>query len=261
MGVPFNTGQTQTTFNMTPAVSAGISAGSGAISSLINLGQAKKQRKHESELAKYSYEQERAMVKEQNEYNSIANQAKMYEESGFNKNLATGKFEPQSQIAKYNPPAAEYGKIDEQIGQRSMDQYQNVQMNNKQRQQMDANINATNAAAINTNTKTAGQLLTNSRFKQHTPLFLAQTQSAIAESNQRAKTGEANELLARKNLSIAEQKRIIETYKAEFLEANGYEVPKTLLQRLQLSLKDNVQEAFEQMGREGDNLLKRWGLK
>jgi len=60
-------------------------------------------------LAAYGYEQEKQMVKEQNEYNSPLNQMKRYTEAGLNPNLIYGQGTPgnQTMIAKYNAPRQE----------------------------------------------------------------------------------------------------------------------------------------------------------
>lgn len=57
-------------------------------------------------LAKYSYAQQRQMIREQNEYNSPVNQMARYKEAGLNPNLMFGNIGPgqQSEIAKYQAP-------------------------------------------------------------------------------------------------------------------------------------------------------------
>ncbi len=58
------------------------------------------------ELAEYSYDQQRQMIREQNEYNSPVNQMARYKEAGLNPNLMFGNIGAgqQSEIAKYTPP-------------------------------------------------------------------------------------------------------------------------------------------------------------
>lgn len=58
------------------------------------------------ELAQYSYEQQRQMIQEQNEYNSPVKQMERYKEAGLNPNLMFGNISSgdQGQIAKYQAP-------------------------------------------------------------------------------------------------------------------------------------------------------------
>lgn len=58
------------------------------------------------ELAEYSYEQQRQMIREQNEYNSPVNQMARYKAAGLNPNLIYGQIDggQQSEIAKFTPP-------------------------------------------------------------------------------------------------------------------------------------------------------------
>lgn len=57
-------------------------------------------------LARYSYEQQRQMIAEQNEYNTPKNQMARYQEAGLNPNLVynQGSSGNQSEIARYNAP-------------------------------------------------------------------------------------------------------------------------------------------------------------
>lgn len=74
------------------------------------------------QLAQYSYEQQRQMIQEQNEYNSPINQMSRYKEAGLNPNLLFGQISEgnQGEIAKYNPPHIEpvpVGNVPAMIGQ------------------------------------------------------------------------------------------------------------------------------------------------
>lgn len=64
--------------------------------------------KAQKELAQYSFEQQREMIREQNEYNSPLNQMKRYEEAGLNPNLIYGNGASsaglQTETAKYHAP-------------------------------------------------------------------------------------------------------------------------------------------------------------
>lgn len=102
---------------MTPAIAAGLIgaggsalAGAGNIASTILTNQANRQ------LAQYSYEQQKQMIAEQNEYNSPSAQMARYQEAGLNPNLIYGNISSgnQSQIAKYQAPTMQAPKIDMQ---------------------------------------------------------------------------------------------------------------------------------------------------
>ena len=74
------------------------------------------------QLAQYSYEQQRQMIQEQNEYNSPINQIARYREAGLNPNLLFGQISEgnQGEIAKYNSPHIEpvpVGNVPAMIGQ------------------------------------------------------------------------------------------------------------------------------------------------
>lgn len=68
--------------------------------------QADQANKQSKELAMYGFDQEKQMIKEQNEYNSPMNQMKRYTDAGLNPNLIYGQGTPgnQATIAKYNAP-------------------------------------------------------------------------------------------------------------------------------------------------------------
>lgn len=67
-------------------------------------------------LSKYSYEQQRKMIQEQNEYNSPLQQMKRYQEAGLNPNLIYGNGQSsagnQSGIAQYHVPNTQAPYID-----------------------------------------------------------------------------------------------------------------------------------------------------
>ncbi|AXL15366.1 hypothetical protein [Microviridae sp.] len=181
MGLPLNTKQTSS--NMSALGAAGIGAGADLISGIFNIGQARKQRKHERELAKYSYEQQREMIREQNQYNSPANQANLYEEAGYNRHLGLGDFKPQTDIAKYNPPPQEYGKIDAQIGTRAVDKYQQARMTNVQTNNLRAQTDYTNAQRRKTNIDALGSALNNKKVAAFIPKELERIQADINKTN------------------------------------------------------------------------------
>lgn len=73
------------------------------------------------ELAKYSYDQQKQMIAEQNAYNSPVEQMKRYEEAGLNPNLIYGSGQAsagnQQSIAKYDAPHIERMDIGQAVSQ------------------------------------------------------------------------------------------------------------------------------------------------
>lgn len=97
--------------NNVPVVSAGISAGAGILGGIANIGSTLLANRANRKLAEYSYEQQRQMIREQNEYNSPKAQMARYMEAGLNPNLIYGDGSSmsgnQSSIAKYEAPRME----------------------------------------------------------------------------------------------------------------------------------------------------------
>lgn len=94
-------------------IDSAITGASGMLGSWIAGRYNKKnvQRTNEAQqkLAEYSYEQQRQMIQEQNEYNSPLAQVQRYQDAGLNPNLMYGNIEAgnQGQIAKYEAPRVE----------------------------------------------------------------------------------------------------------------------------------------------------------
>lgn len=88
----------------------------GLIGSFVNAGTAADINYDQIQLAKYGYEQQREMIREQNEYNSPLQQMKRYEEAGLNPNLIYGNGSSsagnQSEIARYQAPKLNVPEID-----------------------------------------------------------------------------------------------------------------------------------------------------
>lgn len=91
-------------------ISSAIQGGSGIIGSWITGRYNKKMTERTNEankkLAEYSYDQQRQMIREQNEYNTPLSQMQRYQEAGLNPNLIYGNIDSgnQGQIAKYDAP-------------------------------------------------------------------------------------------------------------------------------------------------------------
>lgn len=94
--------------NNVPIISGAISAGSGLLSGIANIGSTLLTNKANKELAQYSFEQQRQMIREQNEYNSPQAQMARYKEAGLNPNLIYGDGSSmsgnQQSIARYEAP-------------------------------------------------------------------------------------------------------------------------------------------------------------
>lgn len=86
--------------------SAGLAAGQGLIGALGSIASTAMQNKANRELAQYSFDMQRQMIQEQNEYNSPAAQMQRYKEAGLSPNLMFGGIDSGSQngIAKYDAP-------------------------------------------------------------------------------------------------------------------------------------------------------------
>lgn len=86
--------------------SAGLAAGQGLIGALGSIATTAMQNKANKELAEYSFDMQRQMIQEQNEYNSPAAQMQRYKEAGLSPNLMFGGIDSGSQngIAKYDAP-------------------------------------------------------------------------------------------------------------------------------------------------------------
>lgn len=87
-----------------------VSAGGNIVSTLLA-------NKANRELAKYSFDQQRQMIREQNEYNSPLQQMARYKEAGLNPNLMFGNIENgnQSQLAKYEAPTMQAPNVDADV--------------------------------------------------------------------------------------------------------------------------------------------------
>lgn len=88
----------------------GIIAGAAALgASAINAGSQERTNRWQMKLAEYAYQQEREMIREQNLYNSPAQQLERYKEAGLNPNLIYGEGKAsagnQSGIASYKAPS------------------------------------------------------------------------------------------------------------------------------------------------------------
>ncbi len=205
MGVPFNPTTKSAVSSINPVAAAGIQLGTGLIDNLFNIGQKKKQREHENELAKYQYEQQKEMIREQNLYNAPKNQMKLYEEGGLNPHLAAGKFEPQSQIAKFQAPQQEYGSLDmgTPLGG-AIGSFQQAKMQSAQISQIQAQTNTQNQLARNAAYSGLGILADNKKKNALMPTHLENAQAQIA--NLQASKGLTDQKSATEEHKTREQK-------------------------------------------------------
>ena len=86
--------------------SLGLATAGPVVSGLGNIIATGMQNKANKELAEYSFDMQRQMIQEQNEYNSPVNQMARYKEAGLSPNLMFGGIDSggQSGIAKYDAP-------------------------------------------------------------------------------------------------------------------------------------------------------------
>lgn len=137
---------------MTPGIGAAISGASNIASGVIGQIFAKKnserQLSQQKELQNYQYSQDVDMWNKQNAYNSPLQQMERYKEAGLNPNLIYGSGSSAGNAAtmpKYNAPTApmrENSKI--QTGD-MIQQYQNIQMQQKQIDLVESQIKNTDA--------------------------------------------------------------------------------------------------------------------
>ncbi len=170
---------------MSPGLAAGIGAASSLASGIIGQVFAKKnsQRalRQNKELSQFQYNQDVEMWNRQNAYNSPTEQMKRYQEAGLNPNMIYGSGSSSAgnatQMPKYNAPTApqrENPKID--LGN-TLQQYQQVKMQQAQINNMNANTE--NTIQRTTNGKVLGEILgidkgTKSTYAESQPKILEQ---------------------------------------------------------------------------------------
>lgn len=111
---------------------------------LFNLGQAKKQRIHERNLAEYGYQKDLEMWNLQNEYNDPANQLKRLTDAGINPNMALGgnniSGNATGTIPKYQVPEQHFPAIEIPQVLSMMNQYQDLKVKSTQADLITANV-------------------------------------------------------------------------------------------------------------------------
>lgn len=102
---------------LTPSQSLGISAAGGLLSAGGNIISTLLTNRANRKLAEYSFDQQKQLIHEQNEYNSPYQQMSRYKEAGLNPNLMFGNVENgnQSQLAKYDAPTMQAPNVDADI--------------------------------------------------------------------------------------------------------------------------------------------------
>lgn len=151
--------------------------------------------------AKYAYDQQKEMIRLQNEYNAPQAQMGRYKAAGLNPNLIYSQGTPgnQSSIAEYQAPRADY-KYASPVDLPSMiSMYQDTAMK-------DAQIDNIQAQTENTEARTAVELV-NRRLRG------AQTEVAVAYG---LDTAEAELRLKRQNLTNAQKAEIGQDLQNEF---------------------------------------------
>jgi hypothetical protein len=93
-----------------------LNTGASLVDNIFNIGQAKKQRQHQKELAEYSYQKDTEMWNKANEYNLPANQMKRLADANLNPNLVYGNGSvagnsTPAQTPKFQAYTPEYAQI------------------------------------------------------------------------------------------------------------------------------------------------------
>ncbi len=237
MGIPFNTGQ----FNkstMGPAALAGIGAASGLIDNLFNIGQKKKQREHENQLAKYSYDQQRQMIQEQNLYNAPKQQQERFKEAGLNPHLMYGKGTPglQTQTAKYTPAKQEYGELNLQpaVGQ-ALGDYNQIRLTGAQTDNLRAQTLTQNQLAKNALYTGFGIQADNQKKGIQMPFHSAKAQAEINQmdaniNNIGAKTSLTGDQIATEKQRTLKEKAQAEMAReqADYMKEHGRPMPSSI---------------------------------
>lgn len=130
-----------------PAIAA---LAGGIISAVSSSRQTKKTNEANLELAKYSYQQQKEQIREQNRYNSPAMQMSRFSDAGLNPNLIYGQGNPgnQQSIPQFQPPRQDWHyKPFDLPG--VLEQYNNLAMQRAQTDNVKASTEATRAATAN----------------------------------------------------------------------------------------------------------------
>lgn len=157
--------------------SALISGGSQLGSSLFGFLQQASANRAQKELAKYSYDQQRAMIREQNLYNSPAQQMARFKEAGLNPHLIYGQGTPgnQAQIAKYQAPRIDPYKPNFDLAP-AVNAYNQTRITKAQINNLDADVLKKNEETKGIGLSNLRKILDNKQFEKLMPGVLEKQQ-------------------------------------------------------------------------------------
>lgn len=163
-------------------------------------GQVMEANKNAQALAQYGYEQERQMIKEQNEYNTPKNQMLRYQEAGLNPHLIYGQGSPgnQTTIAKYNAPDVRTAPRIDYLGMtlQALQGYQAITKTMADTENVKANTDFTKVHGdfVNTQTKNLLQDIVNKKWELQKSKGLYPSQKAIQENQTQMQAQELKKL-------------------------------------------------------------------
>lgn len=141
-----------------------ISGIGGLVGGIANIGSTLLANRANRKLAEYSFEQQRNMIQEQNEYNSPKSQMARYEEAGLNPHMLYGAGQNaagnQSSIAKYEAPTMQAPDVNMGINE-ALNMALNYRMSTKELELRDAQIATQKAMASNYQEDALGKRINN----------------------------------------------------------------------------------------------------
>lgn len=141
-----------------------ISGIGGLVGGIANIGSTLLANRANRKLAEYSFEQQRKMIQEQNEYNSPKSQMARYEEAGLNPHMLYGAGQNaagnQSSIAKYEAPTMQAPDVNMGINE-ALNMALNYRMSTKELELRDAQIATQRAMASNYEEDALGKRINN----------------------------------------------------------------------------------------------------
>lgn len=151
----------ESTVSQLPGILSGVG---GIVGGIANIGSTLLANRANRKLAEYSFEQQRKMIQEQNEYNSPKSQMARYEEAGLNPHMLYGAGQNaagnQSSIAKYEAPTMQAPDVNMGINE-ALNLALNYRMSTKELELRDAQIATQRAMASNYEEDALGKRINN----------------------------------------------------------------------------------------------------
>lgn len=145
-------------------IAGALSGIGGIVGGIANIGSTLLANRANRKLAEYSFEQQRKMIQEQNEYNSPKSQMARYEEAGLNPHMLYGAGQNaagnQSSIAKYEAPTMQAPDVNMGINE-ALNMALNYRMSTKELELRDAQIATQRAMASNYEEDALGKRINN----------------------------------------------------------------------------------------------------